>query len=87
MLKPGATVTDVGSVKRSVIEAVSPHIPEGVHFIPAHPLAGTEHSGPEAGFAELYDNRWCLLVPVRRIGPRGHRPVAGLVGRHGGQCR
>ncbi|WP_170423162.1 prephenate/arogenate dehydrogenase family protein [Ruegeria arenilitoris] len=64
VLKPGATVTDVGSVKRHVIEAVSPHIPEDVHFIPAHPLAGTEHSGPESGFAELFDNRWCLLVPV-----------------------
>ncbi|UWR55581.1 prephenate/arogenate dehydrogenase family protein [Phaeobacter inhibens] len=64
VLKPGATVSDVGSVKRHVIDAVQPHIPEGVHFVPAHPLAGTEHSGPEAGFAELYDNRWCLLVPV-----------------------
>jgi len=63
-LKPGATLTDVGSVKRSVIEAVSPHIPEGVHFIPGHPMAGTEHSGPRSGFAELFDNRWCLLVPV-----------------------
>lgn len=62
-LSPGATVTDVGSVKTSVIEAVSPHIPEGVHFIPGHPLAGTEHSGPRSGFAELFDNRWCLLVP------------------------
>ena len=64
LLKPGATVTDVGSVKRDVIQSVGPHIPEGVHFIPAHPLAGTEHSGPESGFAELFDNRWCLLVPV-----------------------
>ena len=63
-LKPGAVVTDVGSVKRAVIEAVAPHMPEGVHFIPAHPLAGTEHSGPRSGFAELFDNRWCLLVPV-----------------------
>ncbi|MEM6658571.1 MAG: prephenate/arogenate dehydrogenase family protein [Pseudomonadota bacterium] len=63
-LKPGATVSDVGSVKRHVIGAVAPHIPKGVHFIPAHPLAGTEHSGPESGFAELFDNRWCLLVPV-----------------------
>ncbi len=62
-LKKGATVTDVGSVKRAVIDAVTPHIPEGVHFVPAHPLAGTEHSGPESGFAELYDNRWCLIVP------------------------
>ena len=62
-LKPGATVTDVGSVKRTVIDAVAPHLPESVHFVPAHPLAGTEHSGPESGFATLFDNRWCLLVP------------------------
>ena len=62
-LKPGATVSDVGSVKRAVIDAVAPHIPAGVHFIPAHPLAGTEHSGPESGFESLFDNRWCLLVP------------------------
>jgi len=63
VLKPGAVVSDVGSVKRAVIDAVAPHIPAGVHFIPGHPLAGTEHSGPRAGFAELYDNRWCILVP------------------------
>ena len=62
-IKPGATVTDVGSVKRAVIEAVAPHVPPGVHFVPGHPLAGTEHSGPTAGFAELFDNRWCLLTP------------------------
>ncbi|QPM92066.1 prephenate/arogenate dehydrogenase family protein [Pseudooceanicola algae] len=62
-LKPGAVVSDVGSVKRAVIDAVTPHIPEGVQFIPAHPLAGTEHSGPAAGFAALFDNRWCLVVP------------------------
>jgi cyclohexadieny/prephenate dehydrogenase len=62
-LKPGATVSDVGSVKRAVIAAVSPHIPEGVHFVPAHPLAGTEHSGPRSGFATLFDNRWCIVVP------------------------
>ena len=63
-LAPGTTVTDVGSVKRDVIEAVSPHLPLNVHFVPAHPLAGTEHSGPESGFAELFDNRWSLIVPV-----------------------
>jgi cyclohexadieny/prephenate dehydrogenase len=63
MLKPGAVVTDVGSVKRAVINAVEPHIPEGVHFIPGHPVAGTEQSGPRSGFAELFDNRWCLLTP------------------------
>ena len=62
-LKPGATVTDVGSVKRSVVEAVGPHVPENVHFIPGHPLAGTEHSGPHSGFPELFENRWCILVP------------------------
>lgn len=62
-LKAGATVSDVGSVKRAVIEAVGPHMPQGVHFIPAHPLAGTEKSGPEAGFAELFEGRWCLIVP------------------------
>jgi len=68
-LKPGATVTDVGSVKAAVIEAVQPHIPDGVHFVPGHPLAGTEHSGPESGFAQLFDNRWCLLVPVEGTDP------------------
>ncbi len=62
-LKPGATVTDVGSVKQAVVEAVAPHIPEGVDFVPGHPLAGTEHSGPKSGFATLFQNRWCLLVP------------------------
>ncbi|WP_028958589.1 prephenate/arogenate dehydrogenase family protein [Sulfitobacter sp. 20_GPM-1509m] len=69
-LAKGATVTDVGSVKRSVIESVGPHLPEGVHFIPGHPLAGTEHSGPESGFATLFDNRWCLLVPVDGTDPQ-----------------
>lgn len=64
VLKPGATVSDVGSVKRTVIEAVGPYMPQGVHFIPAHPLAGTEHSGPQSGFAELFDNRYTILVPV-----------------------
>ncbi len=61
-LEPGATLTDVGSVKRAVVDAVGPHVPEGVLFIPGHPLAGTEHSGPEAGFAELFDNRWNILL-------------------------
>ncbi len=63
-LKPGATVSDVGSVKKAVIDTVGPHLPEGVHFVPAHPLAGTEHSGPTSGFAELFENRWSLIVPV-----------------------
>jgi len=63
LLKPGATVSDVGSVKQAVIEAVAPHIPKGVHFVPTHPMAGTEQSGPRSGFAELFDNRWTLVVP------------------------
>jgi cyclohexadieny/prephenate dehydrogenase len=62
-LTKGATVTDVGSVKRAVLDAVSPHIPDNVEFIPGHPLAGTEHSGPRSGFAELFENRFCILVP------------------------
>jgi cyclohexadieny/prephenate dehydrogenase len=63
-LKPGAIVTDVGSTKRSVIAQMQPHIPEGVHFIPGHPLAGTEKSGPDSGFADLFDNRWCIFTPL-----------------------
>lgn len=62
-LKAGAVVSDVGSVKRAVIDAVTPHLPDNVHFVPAHPLAGTEHSGPTSGFAELFDDRWCIIVP------------------------
>ena len=62
-LKPGAIVSDVGSVKASVVAQMKPHIPDGVHFVPAHPVAGTEYSGPDAGFAELYVNRWCILTP------------------------
>ena len=63
-LDAGATVTDVGSVKQAVIDAVAPHLPDHANFIPGHPLAGTEHSGPRAGFAELFDNRWCILTPI-----------------------
>jgi cyclohexadieny/prephenate dehydrogenase len=62
-LKPGAIVSDVGSVKASVLSAMAPHFGPGIHFIPAHPVAGTEHSGPDAGFAELFVNRWCILTP------------------------
>jgi cyclohexadieny/prephenate dehydrogenase len=62
-LKRGAILSDVGSVKTAVIRDAGPFVPEGVHFIPAHPIAGTEQSGPEAGFAELFDGRWCILTP------------------------
>jgi len=64
VLSRDATITDVGSVKRAVSDAVGPHMPDHVHFIPSHPMAGTEKSGPEAGFASLFDNRWCLMTPL-----------------------
>lgn len=62
-LKPGCTVTDVGSVKASVIAQLKPHLSDNVHLIPGHPIAGTEYSGPDAGFSTLFDNRWCLITP------------------------
>jgi cyclohexadieny/prephenate dehydrogenase len=62
-LKAGAIVSDVGSVKGSVLADMAPHIPKGVHLIPAHPVAGTENSGPDSGFPELFVNRWCILTP------------------------
>ncbi|MEX2628541.1 MAG: prephenate/arogenate dehydrogenase family protein [Tistlia sp.] len=62
-LKPGAIVSDVGSVKQAVIRDVGPALPEGVHFVPGHPIAGTEHSGPGAGFADLFEERYCVLTP------------------------
>ncbi len=63
-LKRGAVVTDVGSTKQSVVAQMQPHIPDGVHFIPGHPIAGTEKSGPDAGFAELFEGRWHILTPL-----------------------
>jgi cyclohexadieny/prephenate dehydrogenase len=77
-LKPGATLSDVGSVKRAVIDEIAPYIPNGVHFVPAHPIAGTEHSGPESGFESLYDNRWCLLVPQDGVDPEAVTKLRGL---------
>jgi cyclohexadieny/prephenate dehydrogenase len=71
VLQSGAIVTDVGSVKGAAVRDVGPHVPEGVHFIPGHPIAGTEHSGPESGFADLFDGRWCVLTP-----PAGADPAA-----------
>jgi cyclohexadieny/prephenate dehydrogenase len=68
-LKAGATVTDVGSVKQAVIAAVGPHLPPSVAFIPGHPIAGTEHSGPRSGFATLFRNRWWLLTPLPGTDP------------------
>lgn len=71
LLAPGTIVSDVGGVKVSVIEAVGPHLPDGVHFVPGHPVAGTEYSGPDAGFATLFVNRWLILTP-----PEGTDPAA-----------
>jgi cyclohexadieny/prephenate dehydrogenase len=68
-LKPGAIVTDVGSTKGSVIAQMQPHMPPAVHFIPGHPLAGTEKSGPDAGFAALFENRWCIFTPLPDTDP------------------
>jgi cyclohexadieny/prephenate dehydrogenase len=64
VLKSGAILTDVGSVKGAVVRDVLPHVPKDVNFIPGHPIAGTEQSGPESGFAELFINRWCILTPL-----------------------
>jgi cyclohexadieny/prephenate dehydrogenase len=68
-LKSGATVSDVGSVKSAVVRDMGPHLPAGVHFIPGHPVAGTEDSGPDSGFAELFINRWCILTPAKNADP------------------
>jgi cyclohexadieny/prephenate dehydrogenase len=68
-LTAGAIVTDVGSTKASVIAQMKPHMPQGVHFIPGHPLAGTEKSGPDAGFADLFENRWCIFTPLPDTDP------------------
>jgi cyclohexadieny/prephenate dehydrogenase len=68
-LEPGAIVSDVGSVKQHVIDVMKPLLPDGIHFIPGHPIAGTEHSGPAAGFPELFTNRWCVLTPEEGIDP------------------
>jgi cyclohexadieny/prephenate dehydrogenase len=70
-LKPGAIVSDVGSVKSSVVAQMSPHLPKTVHFVPAHPVAGTEYSGPDAALVDLFENRWSILTP-----PAGTDPAA-----------
>ncbi|SUS08566.1 Cyclohexadienyl dehydrogenase [uncultured Defluviicoccus sp.] len=77
-VKPGAIVTDVGSVKECVIADVGPHLPEGVHLVPGHPVAGTEHSGPEAGFAELFAGRYCILTPPPGTDPTAIETVTAL---------
>ncbi len=70
-LKAGAIVSDVGSVKTAVLKDMAEYLPDTVDFVPAHPVAGTEHSGPDAGFAELFVNRWCILTPAANASPEG----------------
>ncbi|MBX6323417.1 MAG: prephenate/arogenate dehydrogenase family protein, partial [Rhodospirillaceae bacterium] len=84
-LEAGAILTDVGSVKRAVIRDLGPLVPAGVHFVPGHPVAGTEHSGPEAGFAELFEGRWCILTPPPGTDPVAVERVAELWRRCGSQ--
>jgi cyclohexadieny/prephenate dehydrogenase len=86
-LAPGAIVTDVGSTKQSVIRDVLPLLPEGVHFVPAHPLAGTEFSGPDAGFSTLFQGRWTLLTPPPGTDPDAVERVAELWRRCGSMVR
>jgi len=82
-LAPGAIVTDVGSTKISVIRDVGPLLPPGVHFVPGHPLAGTEYSGPDAGFSTMFQGRWCLLTPLEGTDPAATERVAELWRRAG----
>lgn len=63
-LREGAIISDVGSVKQSVVDQMEPHLPDNVHFVPGHPIAGTEYSGPSAGFSSLFEDRWCILTPL-----------------------
>jgi len=77
-LKPGAIVSDAGSVKGSIVRDMGPHLPDTVHFVPAHPVAGTEHSGPDAGFAELFENRWCILTPPEGTDPQAVEKLAAF---------
>ena len=77
-LKAGAIVSDVGSVKGAIVRDMSPHLPKTVHFVPAHPVAGTEHSGPDAGFAELFENRWCILTPPEGTDPQAIEKLAAF---------
>lgn len=83
VLKPGTIITDVGSVKQAVLRDVGPFVPAGVHFIPGHPVAGTEHSGPEAGFATLFDGRWAIVTPPTGSNAEAAAKVAEMWRRFG----
>jgi len=82
-LAPGCILTDVGSTKGSVVRDLSPLLPRGVHLVPAHPMAGTEHSGPDAGFATLFQGRYCILTPLPETDPAAVEKVAELWRRAG----
>lgn len=77
-LSPGAIVSDVGSVKSGVVRDMHPHLPSHVQFVPAHPVAGTEYSGPDAGFAELFVNRWCILTPPENTDAQATEKLAAF---------
>ncbi len=82
-LARGAIVTDVGSVKETAIRDLAPHLPDWVELVPGHPVAGTEHSGPEAGFAELFRDRWCILIPLPETAPEAVSAVEAMWARCG----
>ncbi len=84
-LAPGTVVTDVGSTKVSVIRDMAPLLPGHVHFVPAHPMAGTEYSGPDSGFATLFEGRWCLVVPPPGTDPTAVERVSELWRRAGSE--
>ncbi|RJF79473.1 prephenate/arogenate dehydrogenase family protein [Azospirillum cavernae] len=82
-LAPGTIVTDVGSVKQAVLRDIGPNLPDGVHLVPGHPVAGTEHSGPENGFASLFQGRWCILTPPTGADPQAVEKVVEMWRRVG----
>ncbi|GBQ83154.1 prephenate dehydrogenase/arogenate dehydrogenase family protein [Asaia krungthepensis] len=86
-LKPGAILTDVGSTRRSVVDALTPHLRGDIAYVPAHPMAGTEHSGPDAGFATLFEDRWCLLTPAPDVPARAIDRIAAFWSAMGARIR
>ena len=84
-LKAGAILSDVGSVKQATVRDLGPHVPDKVHFIPGHPIAGTEYSGPRAGFADLFKGRWCILTPLPGTDPKAIERLQQLWEKMGSQ--
>ncbi len=82
-LAPGAILSDAGSVKAAAVRALAPHVPPHAHLVPAHPVAGTENSGPDSGFATLFEGRWCILTPEDGTDPAAVAKVAALWRRVG----